>query len=441
MYLRGSKWSYNQRKRRINPLRIIFLAALIGGAVYVNQVVVPATPPLFVPTTTPTRSPELFVNEAASLLDQGKLVPAASAYREAIKADPKNASNYITLTRLLIYTGQYKDAVIQVQNALLLNPNNATAHALLGWANAFLGNYLDAESSLATALKIEPNNAVAYAYLAETEVLKYQSGVGDTSSLDKAIEASHNAQTYGPNLMETHRARGIVLEQTGNSEEAVTEFEAAIQQDDNIAALHIALGRNYRFLQQYDKALEEFNRATGLNPSDPEPLLYISRTYAAEGEYAKAIQYGEQAIKVSPSDPFLYGNLGTFYYRNHDYPTAIERLSIALHGGKAEDGSEVQGLPLDYGRVAEYYYIYGLSLAHQGQCGEALQIAQALNLGVPNDEISVANAQAMVDICTELAKNPTTGTLAAGDTTPGAETATPAPVAATPAAVEATAAP
>lgn len=425
MYLRGSKWTYNQRKRRINPLRLFILVALIGGALYVNQVVVPATPPLFVPTTTPTRSPESFVVEAESLLDQGKLVPAAAAYREAIKADPKNASNYITLARLLTYTGQYEESVTQVQNALLLNPNNATAHAILGWANAFLGNYLDAESSLSTALKIEPSNAVAYAYLAETEVLKYQSGVGDTSSLDKAIEASRNAQTYGPNLMETHRARGIVLEQTANYEEAVAEFEAAIQQNDNIADLHIALGRNYRFLTLYDKALEEFNRATGLNPSDPEPLLYISRTYAAEGEYAKAIQYGEQTIKVSAADPFLYGNLGTFYYRNHEYASAISNLRIALHGGTAEDGTTVEGLPLDYGRIAEYYYIYGLSLAKQGECGEALQIAQLMVEGVPDDEISVANAQAMIEICQELADNPTSLTPEAGDGTPGVVDETP----------------
>ncbi len=425
MYLRGSKWSYNQRKRRINPLRIFILVALIAGLLYVNQVVVPATPPLFVPTLTPTRSPESFVSEAESLLNDGKLVPAISAYREAIKADPKNSANYVTLSRLLIYTGQYQDSVTQVQNALLLNPNNATANAILGWANAFLGNFLDAESAISTALKIEPNNAIAYAYLAETEVLKYQSGVGDLSSLDRAIEASHNAQTYGPNLMETHRARGIVLEQTGNSEEAVTEFEAAIQQNDYIADLHIALGRNYRFLEQYDKALEEFNRATGLNPSDPEPLLHISRTYAQEGEYAKAIQYGEQAVKVSPSDPFLYGNLGTFYYRNHQYPDAITNLRMALHGGSAEDGSEVKGLPLDYGRVAEYYYIYGLSLARLGECGEALQIAQLLTEGVKDDEISVANAQAMIEICQELVDNPTAGTPGA-DATAGADV-TPTP--------------
>ncbi len=410
MYLRGSKWSYNQRKRRFHPFRIVILVALIAGALYVNQVVVPATQPLFVPTLTPTRSPESFVAEAESLLDQGKLVPAAVAYREAIKADPKNASNYITLSRLLIYTRQYQDAVTQSENALLINPNNATAHAIRGWAYAFLGNFLDAEGSLSTAMKLEPNNAVAYAYLAETLVLKYQNGLGDLGTLDQAIEASRTAQTYGPNLMETHRARGIVLEETGNYEEAVAEYEAAISQNENIADLHMALGRNYRSLEQYEKAIEEFNRATGLNPSDPEPPLYISRVYFAVGEFAKAIQYAEQSIKVNPTDPYLYGNLGSIYYRDRNYPEAIKAFRITLRGGATEDGGTVEGLPLDYGRIAEYYYYYGLALARSGECGEALQIAQMMTEGVPDDEISVANAEAMVEICQELADSPTTAT-------------------------------
>jgi hypothetical protein len=64
MYLHGSKWNMRQRKRRNSPFRIILLVVLIGAALYINQIVVPATPPLFVPTLTPTRAPESYVNEA-----------------------------------------------------------------------------------------------------------------------------------------------------------------------------------------------------------------------------------------------------------------------------------------------------------------------------------------------------------------------------------------
>ena len=43
-----------------------------------------------------------------------------------------------------------------------------------------------------------------------------------------------------------HRARGLVLEVTGNYEEAIAEFEAAVAMNENLADLHMALGRNYK---------------------------------------------------------------------------------------------------------------------------------------------------------------------------------------------------
>lgn len=408
MYLKGSKWSVKKRRKRSNPWKVIFLILLVAGAIYINQVVVPVTPPLFIPTATPTRSPESFITTAENLVAEGKTSQAIKAYQKAIEVDPKNPSNYVAMARLQIYTANYEEASTNAENALLLNPNNSMAHAIRGWALGLSGDYLRAEGSINRAIELDPNNAIAYAYLAEILALQTQAGQGTIGSLDKAVEASRAAVALEPTSFETHRARGLVLELTGNYEEAARELEAAIAQNGNIADLHLALGRNYRFLQQYDKAVEEFNRANALNPTDPMPDTHISRTYATVGEYAKAIQFAQQAVKDDPTDPYLYGNLGVMYYRNRQYQYAIEALRIAAQGGVSDEGVEVEGLPLDYGRIAEYYFTYGLNLARLGECGEALQISQLLLQVVPNDEISVYNAEEMVNICTELMNSPAT---------------------------------
>ena len=395
-----------RRPKRSNPWRIIVLFLLVGAALYVNQVIVPATPPLFIPTPTATRAPESFVNEAELLMEEGKFSQAITAYREAIKVDPDNPSNYVTLSKLLVYTANYKEAETNAANALLLNPNNSMAYAVRGWALAFLEDYLGAEAAIRRAFELDPNNAIAYAYLAEVLVYQSQAGIGTIGTLDKAVEASRIAVNLAPSYYETHRARGFVLEQTGNYEEAVEEFEAANAINSDIADIHLALGRNYRILQQYDVAVEEFNRANALNPTDPLPDTYISRTYATIGEFAKAIQFAEQAIKDTPTDPFLYGNLGVMNYRNREYNNAIDTLRISVQGGISEDGETIEGLSLDYGRVAEYYYTFGLALAKMGQCGEALQISQMLMQGVQNDDIAVFNAEEIVAICQEFSQDP-----------------------------------
>ncbi len=205
MYLRGNKWSYTKRKKRSNPWSIIILVLAIGAALYFEQVIVPATPPLFIPTSTPTSSPESFVAKAESLLGQGKMSQAIQAYEDAVQSDPKNPSTYVVLARLQVYTNKYPDALTNIENALLLNPNNSTALALRGWVEGFLGNWVEAETSLNNAISQDPNNAVAYAYLAEVLADKSQAGAGSLGTLDNAIEMSKKAVSLAPNSLETHR--------------------------------------------------------------------------------------------------------------------------------------------------------------------------------------------------------------------------------------------
>ncbi len=62
-------------------------------------------------------------------------------------------------------------------------------------------------------------------------------GTAPLDGIEKAIEESKVAITLDPNSLETHRARGYVLENTGNYEEAIREYEAAIAINENIADL------------------------------------------------------------------------------------------------------------------------------------------------------------------------------------------------------------
>ncbi|MCL4559547.1 MAG: tetratricopeptide repeat protein, partial [Chloroflexi bacterium] len=399
MYLRGSKWSMTRRRRPINFFRLAVLLVLIGAAVYVNQVVVPTTPPLFIPTPTPTRDPESYVADAEQLFTAGKLTQAIDAYKQAIKVEPNNASNYVDLARIQIFMRDYQNALANAENALLINPNNPVAMAYRGWAMYFLADYSGSEVALQKALELDPNNALAHAFYAELEGYKYTLD-NDPVAMNKAIEESRLARDLGPNLLETHRARALVLDWTDNKEEAVAEFQAAIAINKNIAELHVDLGTVYVALGDDTQAIEEFNQAIPLNPTDPLPLTSLARTYMRMGEYAKGIQYAIEAVKNAPTDPYMYGNLGSVYYSNKEFDKSAENLRLAVRGGTTADGKTVQGIPLDYTlRVQEYYNRYGLALARTNQCGDAIQIANALLNGVPNDETSVYNANEMIKIC------------------------------------------
>lgn len=408
----------NKRRKPFNYFKIISLVAAIGFVMYFGVVIGPQVQSSIGPTPTVTRDPESYVTEAGQLFDQGKLPQAIQAYQEAVRATPNDASVYISLARVQVWAGQYVEAQTSAEDALLLNPNNSTAHAVRGWALEFQGNFLDADGSIKRALELDPNNALAHAYYAELLADQYQNGTGPLDAIDKAAEESRVALSLAPGVLESHRARGYVLEMTGNYEDAIREYEAAVGINKNIANLHLALGRNYRALGVYDKAVESLNRANTLNPSDPTSVYLISRVYATVGEYAKAEQYAQQAIKISPSDTNQRGNLGVMYYRNFKWPEAAAELALVINGGKDQDGVEIKPIELAAGtpRITEYYFTYGLVLVRLNRCGEALPLFQKLLSIVPGDEIAVFNANEGIRLCS----------IAAG-TTPSPETGTGTP--------------
>ncbi len=389
-----------QSQRRSNPFKVFFLLLIVAFLVYVNLTVEPLSPTLFLASPTPTTSAETFYAQAENLASEGKYTQALAEYQKAIMADPKDPALYLAAAKLNIYSGDYKKAIENASNAILLNPESSMGEALQGFSQGMLGNYLDSETSLNRAIELDSSNAAAYAYMAIVLAQKVINGQEVLGDLDQAIEASRNAQSIAPDALETHWARGNVLEITSNYSDAAAELERAVSINNNIAELHIDLGRNYRYLDQNDKAVEEYTRANALNPSDPTPETLIARTYANIGEYGKAIQYAQQAVDDAPDDPYMYGNLGTMYKKNFQFAEAILMLKLAIRGGTNQNGVVVQGIPLsNTARVVEYYYTYGLALMELGYCGDAVDIAQSLLQSVNNDDVATYNANYIIQNC------------------------------------------
>lgn len=399
-----------RRRKRPNFFGWTVFGLVVLFGYYLNQVYLPSKPNPFEATPTVTRSPESFATEAEQLFKDGKLLQSIDAYQSAIKASPQNAALYIALARVQVWAGQYEEAQANAENAILLSPENSTAHAVRAWALDFQGDNDKAMEAITNAIDLDPNNALAHAYYVEILV--------DSNSFDnygKAAEESKKALALDASLMEARRARGYILSTLGgegnNYELAVQEYRAAIELSPKIPLLRIELGQNLRMLQVYEEAIQEFTLANTLNPPDPEPDFLISRTYATIGEYTKALQYAETAMKDRPTDPGLHGNYGVMLYRNFLYQQALNELSLAVNGGKTEDGFPIKGLPLtNSSRVAEYYFTYGLALARLNQCGKALPVAQSLRTTVPNDETVTFAASEIDRICQENLDNPAVDT-------------------------------
>jgi tetratricopeptide (TPR) repeat protein len=370
--------------------------ALIGGAVYVERFLVPTVPPLFVPTATPTRSPATFALEAESFFQAGRLDQAAESYRLAIEANTQDPDLYVALARALVFAGRAEEAEIEARNALLIDPTLPAAHAVLGWALDFQGpeRLIEAEAEVRAALASDPDYALGHAYLAEILIDQYVSlNSGDYRD---AVSAADRAVQLDPNVVETHRARGYVLENTSNYDGALEEYQRALAINPNLWLLHLAIGdmQLSQDLPDLDRAVQAYLNASSFDPTNPEPLRRIAKAYSNFGEYGKASQYAADAVSLAPADAGLHGDLGVSFYKNGEYEQAAQELSLAVRGGTTADNVAVLGLPIDpeSPRVVSFYYTLGLALAELDRCDEASPIFEALLRGVPDDEVAVANA-------------------------------------------------
>jgi tetratricopeptide (TPR) repeat protein len=412
MYLSGSKWNTRKRKpRRSNPWRVAALLLLIAGVIYLERNVLPQTEPLFVATVEPTRSPASFILEAETLFEAGHLQQAIEAYEEAIAVDPQGSDFYAALARVQVYAGDYQGAVTNAQNAVLLESNSAYANAVLGWALDFLAQQdpeaatiSDALTLLEDAVRLNPDSAMVRAFYAEVII------DDNVANFESARQQAELAVQLDPNLLEAQRALGYVWERTGNYDLAFEAYSSALRINDKLALLHIAIGNMHFNLGDANSALNSYIRASTLAPEDVIPLRLIVQAYARVGEFGKASQYAQSAVELEPASARLHGDLGRMFYKNGDYQSAIASLALAIHGGAYEDGISIEGLPLDPGDalVVDIYSMYGLALAKQSQCGLAVDLAEALVTGVPDNELAAGNAQEILIECGQLEPPPET---------------------------------
>jgi tetratricopeptide (TPR) repeat protein len=405
MYLQSSKYRLKRKSpRRFNLALIFFLCALIVAAVLFQRYVVPVIPPPFLPTPTATRPAASYADDAAKLFLDGKLKNSIEMYQQAILLAPTNSDLYIAVSEVQIFAHDYQGALENAQNAVLRS-KSAVAYAVYGEALYQLeksqgGNtFTDANKQLRKSLDLDPTLALAHAYYAEV-LMDMDYGNWKTAS-----DEAKTAVTLAPNRLESHRAMAYVYYMTGNTNEALSEYQKAVDIHGKLEDLWIPLGDCYRDTSQLQKAIDAYTNASGFDSTDPVPIARISRVYAKEGQYGKSAQYAEMAVTLEPLNPMNHGLLGVMYYHNHDFSKAVTELTLAIAGGRVEAG-QIQGLPLGPFPVSEYYWTYGLALAAVGRCSEAVPIFRLLQLQLPDDELAMANVADGLSTCKEITPTP-----------------------------------
>ena len=131
------------------------------------------------------------------------------------------------------------------------------------------------------AIEIDPDYAPAWALLAIGQSnIRLLSGAAD----DNGWAAANRALALDPNLADAHAAKGRILADQGNYDDAVREHAIAERLDPDSYEVHCAAARCYNALHRHDEAIRHYERATALNDRDYWACGMAIACYQAKGD-------------------------------------------------------------------------------------------------------------------------------------------------------------
>jgi tetratricopeptide (TPR) repeat protein len=132
-----------------------------------------------------------------------------------------------------------------------------------------------------------------------------------------------------PESWRTHQLRGEGYALKQDLDNAIKEFQVALQMQPASSELHEALGEAYLNHHSDEDAQKELQKSLELNPSGTRSLYLLGKLYVQNRENDKALPYLQKALRLQPDLAEASSLLGTAYVRLGQFANAIPELEKA----------------------------------------------------------------------------------------------------------------
>jgi len=169
----------------------------------------------------------------------------------------------------------YMRAVEDYSKAIKFSPGYTEAYVARGYVYENMGSYEKASSDYDKAIQLQPNYAKPYRGRAYMFLVS-----GDH---DKAIKNYTKAIQLSPGTGYHYCNRGYAHWITGDYKKAVEDCGKAIELKHRCVICYANLGRIYLYGKAFDRALQNFESAMGIDPHDKYVAIWIYITTVRSG--------------------------------------------------------------------------------------------------------------------------------------------------------------
>ena len=183
---------------------------------------------------------------------------------------------------------------------------------------------------LENVVRKDPDSPLTHAGLAEAQWFKYALS-RDQVWLDRAVESVRLAQIRNPDVAAVHRIAGLLNAQDGQYEQAIAEYQRAIEIEPASSDAHRRLGQAFKANGQLDRALTEFRRALDLDRGYFKTYQDLGTFYFDKGDYSNAVSQFQAELTVAPHEPDAHHALGTAFSAMGRYADAENEFGVVLN--------------------------------------------------------------------------------------------------------------
>lgn len=297
---------------------------------------------------------------------------AQSNFSATIRLDPKNAEAYAGRGIALSGIGQHVRAMMDFNQALQINSRSARALTGRGLAQVALRQQAAAMLDLEQAIRTSPT---AFTYCGHGQVLLA------SKSYKEALESLDTAVRIDNRCADALYWRAITKLALADKSGALEDLEQCLVAAPEYFEALCAIGEIYNQSNQYEKAIEVFNKALELDDRQPERSWiglgmanYELRNYRAAGDYFEKVFERDQ----------------TFPAEVNQFKVALARGFILVHKGEIEKAlnSFATAARDDNSEMPEAHFGKGIAFYRLGQTSEALRaFSTAQSMNWTNDEL------------------------------------------------------
>jgi len=162
-----------------------------------------------------------------------------------------------------------------------------------------------AKSIIEESIALDPNYAAAYRLLGAFHMMDVWLGSTNSpkDSLRRAVELSTKAIALDESLGMAHALLGHIYILMKDYERGIEEGQRAVEIEPNDADTHAYLGMGLTFADRPEEAIKVLKKAMRLNPKAPSWYLHsLAGAYQNMGRYDEAIEWGKKAVDRNPNN-------------------------------------------------------------------------------------------------------------------------------------------